>query len=386
MANTLTALAPTLFSAAKEVAQEPIGALDSISMDFDSKGVAIGDSVTVPIAPAASVSTFTPAMTRAAGTDKIAESTTVTITANQEVSWHLTGEQQLSLENANSNQDWISQMIKQGMRALRNAAETAACTAIYQGASRAYGTAGTTPFATTIDEIPNIYKMLKDNGAPMADLQMVINTAAGLNARKLGIIQQADQAGSDAERRSGNFLRQFGFQLKESAGVITHTAGTATGMDCTAIEPIGEITIACDGSDSGTILAGDVIVNTTKNTAGTDTNKYVVNSGSTLTGAAAGNFILNRPGVRVATAVSDEWTIGAAYTANMAFERSAVVGVMRPPKMPASPIINQILITDDKGLSYLLCETVGFGMKTWSLHLAYGFKVINSEFVVNLLG
>jgi hypothetical protein len=218
----------------------------------------------------------------------------------------------------------------------------------------------------------------------MADLQMIVNTSAGLNLRKLGIIQQADQAGSDAERRTGQFLRQFGFQIKESAQVASHTKGTATGMDCTAIEPIGETTIACDGSDSGTILAGDVIYNATQDAAAT--YKYVVNSGSTLTGAAAGNFILNRPGVRQATAVNDEWTIGANYTANMAFERSAVVGVMRPPIIPASPIISQMLVTDDKGLSYLLCETVGFGEVTWSLHLAYGFKVINSEFVVNLLG
>ena len=187
MSNTLTALAPTLFSVAKEVAQEPVGALNSINMNFDSKGVAIGDAVTVPIAPAAAVTDFTPAMTQSSGSDKIAESVSVTIDKNQVTSWHLTGEQQRSLENCESpmTQEWVRQLIGQGMGALRNAAETAACSAIYKGASRAYGTAGTTPFATTIDEIPNVYKILKDNGAPMADLQMVVNTSAGLNLRKL---------------------------------------------------------------------------------------------------------------------------------------------------------------------------------------------------------
>ena len=382
MGNTLTAIAPTLFSAAKEVAQEPIGALDSINMNFDAKGVAIGDSVVVPVAPSASTGDFSPAMTQSAGTDKVAESISVTISANKYVSWHLTGEQQKSLENGTNYQEWVSQLIKQGMRALRNGAESALCTAIYQGASRAYGTAGTTPFATTIDEIPNIYKILKDNGAPMSDLQMIVNTTAGLNLRKLGIIQQADQAGSDAERRSGNFLRQFGFQIKESAGVASHTKGTGTGYDTVlAGELVGQTTLSLEGGDSGTILAGDVVTFSNHSTV-----KYVVNSGGTATGAASGDIVIGRPGLRTAIVDATEMTIGDSYTANLAFERSAIVGVMRPPIIPASPIISQMMITDDKGLTYLLTDTVGYGMRTWMLHLAYGFKVINSEYVVNLLG
>lgn len=382
MGNTLTALAPTLFSAAREVAQEPVGALDSINLSFDSKGVAIGDSVTVPIAPTASVGAFSPAMTKSAGTDKIAESTTVSIDNNNEVTWHLTGEQLRSLANAESNKDWVSQMIKQGMRALRNDAESKLCLAIYKGASRAYGTAGSTPFATTIDEIPNIYKILKDNGAPMADLQMIVDTNAGLNARKLAIIQQADHAGSDAERRSGNFLKQFGFAIKESAGIASHTKGTMTGLDTIAAgEIIGQTTLSLEGGNSGTVLAGDIATFSNHSSV-----KYVINSGGTASGAAAGDIVIGKPGLRTAIVDATEMTIGDSYTANLAFERSAVVGVMRPPIIPASPIINQMLITDDRGLSYLLCETVGFGMTTWSLHLAYGFKVINQEFVVNLLG
>jgi hypothetical protein len=359
-------------------------------MNFDDKGVAIGDSVTVPIAPAATTGTYSPAMTASAGTDKIADSTTVTISANKVVSWHLTGEQQRSLQNGASDKDWVKQMIAQGMRALRNDAETDLCSAIYKGASKAYGTAGTTPFATTIDEIPNIYKILKDNGAPMSDLQMIINTSAGLNARKLGIIQQADQAGSDAERRSGNFLKQFGFSIKESAGIASHTKGTATGFQIVAAgEAAGQTTLSFDGSDSGTIIAGDVLTIGTGGGSGTGTDydtKYVINDPSTLTGAASGNVIIGRPGLKVARVNDDEGVLGSSYTANLAFERSAVVGIMRPPLIPASPLIKQMMISDDMGMTYLMVEIVGDGMITWRLHLAYGFKVVNSEFCVNLLG
>jgi len=385
MSNTMTDLIPVLFSAAQEVSNEPAGALDSISMNFDDKGAAIGDTIKLPLAPAAAQAAYTPAMTTTAGTDKIADAIEVSIDYNYQTSWHLTGEQIRSLQNANSDKEWVRQLIAQGMRTLRNGAESILLDSIYQGASRAWGTAGTTPFASDINDIAAVRRILLDNGAPMADLQMVIDSAATYNLQKLAIYQQAAYAGTDSERRSGLFLPQFGFNVRTSAGIATHTKGTATGMDSTAIEPIGETVIAVDGSDSGTILAGDVITNSTKVTAGTDLNKYVVAS-ATASGAASGNITLNRPGVRVATAVNDEYVIGSSYTPNVAFERSAIVGVMRPPIIPDSPLIQQIPISDSKGMTYLLCQIVGDGMITWRLHLAYGFKAVQPEHIAILMG
>lgn len=386
MSNTMTAIAPVAFSAAREVAQEPFGALDSINMEFDDKGVAEGDKVNVINAPVATEGNYTPAMTTTAGTDKTPTVTEVSIDYNKQVSWHLTGEQIRSLENATSDKEWARQMIMQGMRSLRNAAEGRLLTALYQGASRAVGTAGTTPFAASLDLIADVQKILLDNGAPMADPYLIIDTAALNNALKLSIVQQANAAGSDEERRKGILLNQFGFKIKPSAQVVAHTKGTMTGADCTAIEPVGETTIACDGSDSGTVLAGDVVTRGNEGGSSADTNKYVVYSGSTLTGAAAGNFIINGPGLKLATAATDEWTIGDSYRANVAFERAAAVGIMRPPLIPAAPHIKQLKVSDPRGLTYLLVEVVGDGMITWRLHLAYGFKVVNPEFIAILMG
>nr|MBP8310811.1 hypothetical protein [Burkholderiaceae bacterium] len=123
MANVFTALQPVLFSAAQEVSAEPFGCVSAIAASFDDKGVAIGDTVKVPVAPTASTSDYTPAMTTTAGTDATATNVDVTITANKHVSWHLTGEQLRSLQNGGSDNEWVRQMIAQGMRALRNGAE-----------------------------------------------------------------------------------------------------------------------------------------------------------------------------------------------------------------------------------------------------------------------
>ena len=116
MANVFTALAPTLYSAAQEVSAEPFGAVDSINTNFDDKGVAIGDSVIVPVAPTRAAGDYTPAMTTTAGTDATATSVTVTITKNRAVSWNLSGEQIRSLQNGGNYQEWVRQLVAQGMR------------------------------------------------------------------------------------------------------------------------------------------------------------------------------------------------------------------------------------------------------------------------------
>ena len=377
MANTLTALAPVAYSAAKEVAAEPFGLIDAINTNFDDKGVAVGDTVYVPVAPTRSTSSFTPANVPSAGTDATATSTAVLITASQKVSWNITGEQERSLANGDSDKDWLGQLLKQGMRALRNDAEAAAWAAARVGASRAFGTAATTPFASDLSSMTNARKILQDNGAPLVDLQLVVDTNAGLNLRNLGIIQQAYQAGSDAERRSGNLLRQFGFQIAESAQVGVVTKGTGAAYTTSAAGfAVGATSIPII-TGTGTVLAGDVV------TFAGDTNKYVVATGV----AAPGTIVLAAPGLRVAIAASaTAMTIGGNFTANLALERSAVVGIMRPPIMPANPTINQMMVSDDKGMSYLMLDIAQYGMRSLELHLAYGFKTVNPEFSAIVLG
>lgn len=376
MANTLTALQPVLYSVAQEVSNEPFGVIKAINANFDDKGVAKGDSVKVPIAPTRTPTDFTPANVPATGTDATGTAVSVLITASKKVDWHLTGEQIRSLANGADDAEWVRQMIAQGMRGLRNLAEQDCAAAIKQGASRAYGTAGTTPFATDLSALTNARKILQDNGAPLADLQFVGDSSCGLNLRNLGIIQQAYQAGSEAERRSGQLLRQFGFQITESAGIVSHTKGTGasyvtSGVTAAGIQDVALVT------GTGTVLSGDVAT-----FAADAANKYVVNTGV----AAPGTITLGRPGARVSIATANVMTVGNTYVPNLAFERSAVVGIMRPPIMPDNPTISQMLISDSFGMTYLLLDIAQYGQRTWELHLAWGFKVVNGEHVAIVMG
>jgi hypothetical protein len=381
MATTLTAIAPVLYSAAQDVSAEAFAAVNAIYMDFDNKGVAYGDVVKVPVVPAQAIETFTPANVAPAGAGAgAAEAVSVQISAQKKVSMVLTGEQIRSLENGENYQEWVRQWAAQAMRTLRNAAEIDACTAIKQGASRAIGTAGTTPFAASLDDLASVRKILRDNGIPFADPQFIGNSNTELNLLKLGIVQQAYAAGSDAERRSGVIGRQMGFQMRTSAGIASHTAGTATAFDIDLVAGYGpgDYVLHVDGGDGGSLIAGDIL------TIAGDTNKYVSNSA--YAALVEEDITIGRPGLRQTAANGAEFTIGAAYTPNFAFERNAIVGVTRPPLIPSNPTIRTQVISDGMGMSYLFAEIDQYGQRTWEILLSWGFKVVQPEHVAMLLG
>ena len=375
--TTLTALAPVLFSAAQNVSAEPAGILDAINATWDDKGVAKGDSVKVPYAPVQETIDFAPTNVSPAGEDQTAGAVSVKITQSKKTKpMVLTGEQIRSLENGGNYQEWVRQWAEQSMRSLRNLAEADAANYIKIGASRAVGTAGTTPFATDLDLIVDVKQVLRDNGCPFSDPQLVINSAAAAKLQKLGIYQQAYAAGSDEERRSGLYKPQFGFQLRDSAGMSLHDSGAASSYVTNGGELAKAIALTVK-TGSTAINAGDVF--SLEDRPG---EYYVVSNA--LTGA--GELLINRPGLIGATADAQALTFTADYTPSLAFERSAVVGIMRPPLIPANPTIKQMVISDKFGHSYLMLEIAQYGQVIWEMHLAYGFKVVQPEHVALILG
>lgn len=379
MSNTLTALQPTLFSVAQEVSNEPFGIIAGINTNFDDKGVAIGDKVTVPVAPVRAAGTYAPTMNLnngSAGADAIAGSVDVEITANRYTSWHLTGEQEKSLQNGGNDQGWFRDIVAQGMRTLRNEADAAAYAAIKVGASKALGTAGVTPFATGIDELADMNNLLYTQGAPMVDAQFVMSPAARAKFMKTGVYQLAYANGSEADRKAGILTREFGFSLRASAGITAHTSGAAANYATNGGESAGATSITV-GTGTDPILAGDVF-----SLADRSGEQYVVSTART----GAGELLINRPGLYGATATAQAVTFTGNYTPCLAFERSAVVGVFRPPYIPANANIEQVLVSDQYGMTYLLCRVIGDGVVTWRLHLAYGIKVVQPEHVALYLG
>jgi hypothetical protein len=387
MSNTLTGLIPTIYKAMNVVARELVGMIPAVqgnTMDINGVSTAAKDqTVRVPIAPADDLEAITPGATPADSGDNVMSYTDITM--DQYYAYPIRYESEEELQLGTQYQPILQQQFEQGFRAFANAIETDLAE-LYKYGSRAYGTAGTTPFAATLADAAQMKKILDDNGCPQGGRSLVINTTAGANMRTLANLTADYAAGTDMTLRQGTLLPLMNFDIKESAQIQSHTKGTATGFDCTAIEPVGETTVACDGSDSGTVLTGDVVTRGNGGGSAVDGNKYIVYSGSTLTGNASGNFILNAPGVRLATAVSDEWTIGNSYVANMAFHRNAIVLASRLPK-GGDAAVDEMVITDPlTGISFRLAKYPQYMRNKLEIQLLWGVKVIKPEFVAVLLG
>lgn len=386
MANTLTltSFAENIFRARDKVARELTGFIPSVTINSDTEGVSINGVVnSLRTAEPTLNTSYTPAMTIPAGDDQTIANDTMTIGQVANVRIPLRGEDVRKLENVGQYQTVVDDMFTQAIRKIVNQIEAHTGSIAYKGASRATGTAGTNPFATNINPLADLRQILVDNGTPDdGSLTCVFNTLTGTKLRQLANLYKANEAGGDALLRRGELLNLFGFSLKESAGVATHTAGTASGFDATAAFASGDTTITVDGSNSGTILNGDIV------TWVGDTNKYVIAS-ATASGAASGNIVLNRPGLRATLADTVEGTLGATYTANVGFHKAAIELVMRPPAQPygGDSAADRMTVADPvSGLVFEMALYKGYGMNMIDVTTFYQAKVWKPDFVATLLG
>lgn len=383
MANTLTGLIPTIYKALDIVLRELTGFIPAVTFDASGEQAAKDQTIGWPVTPAASAGNITPATTGPTPTDQTISPGTMTISKSRSVVFGWNGEEQTSLGGL-YNQILVDQFA-QSMRTLVNEVETDLA-ALYKYASRAYGTAGTTPFDNTnkLSFMAQLHKILADNGAPLGDLQLVLNTTAGAALRTLVELWQANTAGGIDLLRRGVLLDLMGFAVRESAQTKTHTAGgaTATAVDLTAGYVKGSTTIHVD-TVTGTWLAGDICSNIK---TGRDTAKYVVATGLA---AAEGDLVLANPGIQVAWVNNDLLTDGASYAANLAFSRSAIALMARVPKMPdgGDAADDVTVITDPQtGLSFQVALYRQYRQVAYEVGLAWGVKAVKPEAIAILLG
>jgi hypothetical protein len=388
MGNTLTNLAADIYKAADTVGRELVGIIPSVTINGDaSERAAKGDVVRSHFTRTPSVnSTFTPSMTIPEGTDQTVDNKTLTVDAYASVQIPWTGEDIKHLNNGSGFETVYGDQIQQAMRAITNTIESYLWGVAYKGSSRAIGTAKTTPFGSNFDTIAEVRQILVDNGCPANDgmLTLAINSAAGTKLRNLASLQQVNTAGSDTLLRQGTLLNLQGIMMKESAGIGIHTKGAGTGydVDLTAGYNIGDTIIHLDGGtvNATGIKAGDCI------TFAGDANIYVVNTGTTEVEA---DIILNAPGLRATLADTVEATIGDSYTGNLAFHKSAIELVVRPPAMPngGDAAVDIMTVQDPwSGLVYEIAVYKGYMKTMIEVRCLYGAKVWKPQHVATLLG
>ena len=387
MANTLTDLAPDLYAALDVVSRELVGMIPSVTVDARVNQAAVGQIVRSHVVPAANaLIDNTPAMAFPTAAYQTIGNQEITITKSKSAPFSWQGNEQDLLASGAGYMSVRANQMAQAMRKLVNDMEADLC-ALYATTSRAAGTVGTVPFVSNTAALSAARKVLVDNGAPISDLQLVIDTNAGANLQTLFNINSArDQAAANLSDQG--ILTTIGStQVRESAQIYTPTAGAmASATSTAAVFTVGQTVIPLATAGTGVVAAGDVI------TFANDTNQYNVASVS-FAGAnpASGDTItLAAPGLRKAqSAATRAITVLAASPRNMAFSRSAIVLATRMPERPAEGdlALDVMTIQDPRsGIAFEVSIYPGVRMVTYHIGLAWGVKNIKPEHTAQLLG
>jgi hypothetical protein len=377
MANTLSNLIPDVYAALDVVSRELVGCIPGVSRDPKADRLATNQTLRVPQTPVNTTATFTPAMAVPSAIDQTIANATVTLSKNKYAGFSWTGEEVGSMDAGPGFLTIKQGQIAQAFRVLVNEMENDLCDAIAAGASRAYGTAGTTPFASTLGDSAQVRKILDDNGAPSSGRSLVINTAAGAALRTLGQLTKANEAGNSMTLRDGELLNLHGFSVRESAQINTATAGTGASylINEAGGYAVGSTALTLD-TGTGTILAGDII------TIGN--HKYVVAS------ALAANVVtIAAPGLVAAVANNDAVTVNATSARNLAFTSDSTVLCTRLPMFPTEgdlAIDNEVITDPRTGISFDLRVYPGDGMVLYRIHALWGFSVLKKAHAAILLG
>jgi hypothetical protein len=222
MANVLTSLAADIYTAADTVGRELVGVIPSCTINSNATETAAqGEVIRAAFTQQQAVSTVTPSMTIPEGVDQTVDNKTMTLSSTASVKIPWTGENIKFVNNGAGFETIYGDQIKQAMRAITNQIETEVALDIGDRASRAVGTAGTTPFASNFNTVAEIRQVLIDNGMPSNDRQvsLVINSAAGTKLRNLASLSSVNTSGNDDMLRRGTLLDLQGLMRKGSAGL-----------------------------------------------------------------------------------------------------------------------------------------------------------------------
>jgi hypothetical protein len=388
VANTLTNLIPVLYQGMDIVARELVGYIPAVSLDAKADSAAVGQTITTSITPPATGGDVTPGQLPPDDGDQTLSTLSMSITKSKYSPIRWTGEELKGFLNAGSPesraaaQDALAKQFAQSVRYLANLVEADVAAAAYGGASRAYGTAGTTPFGTAADlsDLAQTRKILEDNGAPCSDLQLILSTASAANLRgKQSVLFKVSESGTDTLLRNGAIGNLEGFQVGVSAQNKLFTKGTGSGYVTSGATAQGVNAIALT-TGSGTVLSGDVVT-----FAADSVNKYVVNVGV----AAPGTIYIGTPGAQVAIPSGNAMTIGNSYTPNMAFERDAIRLLTRTPAMPeGGDSADDVYLIQDpvSGLWFQVALYRLYRRIKYEVGIAWGVKAVKSDFIATLLG
>lgn len=377
MANVFTNLAADVYEAADRVGRELVGGLTSVKVNSGGQEAAKGDTVRSAFTQPQTVSTtYAPAMTIPEGTDQTVDNKTMTLSTYASIQIPYTGEDVKHLNNGAGYETVYGNQVQQAMRTICNKMELDLMADLSAHAGNAYGTAGTTPFASNINALPNVMKLLLDRGCPDdGQISAIYDTTAAVNIQNIANLYKVNEAGNPDLLRYGKLGNLYNMDIKRSAQIGKPAVGSGTSYVLNGAHAVGATSIVAK-TGSGTILAGDVVTINSVN--------YVVLAGI----ASAGTFTINS-GLQAAGADGDTITVVAAARRNIVVHKEAAEIAMRPLANPVGgdAALDRMTVQDPvSGLVFTLSHYAGFHKSMIEIAVLYGTKTWLPDFACVHLG
>lgn len=375
MANTLTNVMPKILAqgllALREVAIMP----RLVNADYGGEAAMKGNTIDVPVAAGTITATnVTSAPTWSSATDSSPNLVQISLDNWKQANFWLSDKEMTEID---AGRHFLPMNASDAIKALANAVDND-IHAEYTGVYGFVGTAGSTPFASTVTDAVNVRKTLNNQLAPMDDQRrLVLDPDAMANALQVSAFSDLEKTGDRAVKIQGEMGRKFGLDFFETQNIATHTAGTAADITVASTTAAGTSTIGLSASVGGTLVLGDVF------TIAGDSQTYAVTAQATV---GSNTAVSIRPALQTAATSGAVVTKKATHVANLGFHRNAFAYASRP--LMGEPLGSRIVSATDpvSGISLRLEVARQRKQTVWEYDVLWGAKLVRPEFAVRLAG
>lgn len=381
MANTIDNVLPKLLAQGLKALRENAVTPRLVNRAYESTAGQKGNVINVPIPSAIAARDVEPSVTQNSNIDSAPTVALVTLDFWKEASFHMSDSDIVSVMDGT-----IPMQASEAIKSLGNAIDDYVL-AKHVGFYGAAGTAGTTPFATTIGVAADARKLLNKQLAPMSDRRGVLDPDAESNFLQLGNILQVDQRGDQGGIISGTVGTKLGLDWYMNQNIPSYTPGTgwASGFIASTVAgAVGDTTLnVINATASGTVKIGDIFT-----LAGdSDSQQYVITANATASATVAVALSFYPPLKTTVATGATLVVVSATYAANLAFHRDAIAWASRPLQ-DISGLGNTITSAVDPvtGVALRLEVSRQYRQTTFSFDVLGGANVIRPELGVKILG
>ena len=383
MANTLDNIMPKILARGLLALREQAVMPRLVNGSYSTEAAEKGDTIDVPIPTANAATDVTPAPTYASATSVTPKKVQVALDNWKKTNFSLSDKDMVEI---NKNAHFLPMQMSEAVRALANVVNED-IHAEYVGVYGYTGTAGTTPFASTVTDATNSRKILHQQRAPRSSRRGVLDFDAEANALALAPFSDAEKIGSNGVKIEGEIGRKYGIDWYADDAVTSHTAGTLSvpGGVTNAPASAGTSTLSLrSASAAGHIIAGDIF------TIAGDTQTYVANAAVSAIVSGTGKDVSVSPNLVVAVTSGLAVDVKATHTVNLAFHRDAFAFANRPLAASSQDMAlgSRIMsMTDPQtGITLRLEVSRQYKQVTWELDILWGAKLVRPELATRLAG